>query len=159
MANFQREKNVLRQLVKAQDAIIRKYRILNFGKDNAENILRETFKPIVDSLQELVSQQNKTIEHKTVEQSSVKQNDVLSVSSMIRYRMHETSFGTAGSDTEDDSDLYVKALKLNQPQYLDKIYGVQNENGKLFIGNLPISFYTNKIKVNGVAYPKTTGLL
>ena len=38
----------------------------------------------------------------------------------------ETSFETAGSDNDDDndSDLYVKALKLNQPQYLDKIYGV-----------------------------------
>ena len=49
------------------------------------------------------------------------------------------------------TDLYVKALKLNQPQYLDKIYGVRNVNNKFFIGNLPIEFYTNKIKVNTIS--------
>ena len=43
--------------------------------------------------------------------------------------------------------------------HLSKIYGVRNVNNKFFIGNLPIEFYTNKIKVNGIAYPKTTGLL
>ena len=80
MADFQREKNVLRQLVKARDAIKRKYRILKFGKDNAEKILSETLKPIVDPLQQLVAQKNKTIkqssvEHKTVEQSSEIEDD------------------------------------------------------------------------------------
>ena len=79
MADFQQEKNVLRQLVKARDAVKRKYRILKFGKDNAEKILSETLKPIVDLLQHLVAQKNKTIkqssvDHKTVEQSSVKQD-------------------------------------------------------------------------------------
>ena len=77
----------------------------------------------------------------------------------IKQSNRDTSFETVGSEIEDDSDLYVKALKLNQPQYLDKIYGVRNINNKFFIGNLPIEFYTNKIKVNGIAYPKTTGLL
>ena len=166
MADFQREKNVLHQLVKARDAIKRKYRILKFGKDNAEKILSETLKPIVDPLQQLVAQKNKTIkqssvEHKTVEQSSVKQDESSDsdFNDTIIPNVHETSFETAGSEIEDDSDLYVKALKLNQSQYLDKIYGVRNENNKFFIGNLPIGFYTDKIKVNGVAYPKTTGLL
>ena len=80
MADFQREKNVLRQLFKARDAIKRKYRILIFGKDNAEKILSETFRPIVNPLEKLVAQKNKAIkqssvEHKTFEQSSVKQNE------------------------------------------------------------------------------------
>ena len=166
MADFQREKNVLRQLVKARDAIKRKYRILKFGKDNAEKILSETLKPIVDPLQQLVAEKNKTIkkssvEHKTVERSSVKQDESSDsdLNDTIIQNVHDTSFETAGSEIEDDSDLYVKALKLNQPQYLDKIYGVRNVNNKFFIGNLPISFYTNKIKVNGIPYPKTIGLL
>ena len=56
MADLQREKNVLRQLVKARDAIKRKYRILKFGKANAEKILSQTLKPIFDPLQQLVAQ-------------------------------------------------------------------------------------------------------
>ena len=121
---------MLHQLVKARDAIKRKYRILKFGKDNVEKILSETFKPIVHPLEKLVAQKNKathqsSVEHKTPEQSSVKQN-VSSDSELddTIQNAHEASFETAGSDTEDDSDLYVKALKVNQPQYLDKIYGV-----------------------------------
>ena len=55
MADFQREKNVLRELVKVRDAIKRKYRILKFGKDNVEKILSETFKPIVDPLEKTCS--------------------------------------------------------------------------------------------------------
>ena len=79
MADFQREENVLRQLVKARDAIKRKYRILKFGKDNAEKILSETLKTIVDSLQQLVAQKNKiikqsSVEHKTVEQRYIFRN-------------------------------------------------------------------------------------
>ena len=83
---------------------------------------------LVDPLEKLVAQKNKTIEqssveHKTLEQSSVKQNEISDseLDDTIQ-NAHEAFFETAGSDTEDDSDLYVKALKLNQPQYLDKIY-------------------------------------
>ena len=66
MADFQREKNMLRHLVKARDAIKRKYRILKFRKDNAEKILSETLKPIVDPLQQLVAQKNKTIKQSSI---------------------------------------------------------------------------------------------
>ena len=109
MADFQREKNVLRQLVKARAAIKRKYRILKFGKDNAEKILSETLKPIVDPLQQLVAQKNKTIkkssvEHKTVERSSVKQDESSDsdLNDTIIQNVHDTSFETAGSEIEDD---------------------------------------------------------
>ena len=120
MADFQREKNVLRQLVKARDAIKYKYRMLKLGKDNAEKILSETLKPIVDPLQQLVAQENKTIkessvEHKTVEQSSVKQDESSDsdFNDTIIQNVYDTSFETAGSEIEDDFDLYVKAFKLN----------------------------------------------
>ena len=50
MADFQRKKNVLMQLVQARNAIEHKYRLLKFGKENVEKILHETFKHIVDPL-------------------------------------------------------------------------------------------------------------
>ena len=90
MADFQREKNVLRQLVKARDAIKRKYRILKFGKDNAEKILSETLKPIVDPLQQLVAQKNNKVALNIKQSNRVVSNrtKVLTVISMIRlYRM------------------------------------------------------------------------
>ena len=118
-------------------------------------------------LKKLVAQKNKIIEqssvkHNTIEQSqdSVKQNESFdSGFNDTLQNAHETFFETTGSDNDDDFDLYIKALKLNQPQYLDKIYGVRNEKGKFFIGNLPISFDNNEIEVNEKEYPKTTGLL
>ena len=114
MADFQREKNVLRQLVQARDAIKRKYRIIIFGKDNVEKLLNETFKPIVDPLQKLVAQKNikqsKVVKDNSMKQilDRIKQNESSdSELDATIQNAHETSFETAGSDnTDDDSDLH-----------------------------------------------------
>lgn len=55
MSDLQRKKDILRQLVKARDAVRRKYNLLKFGRENFEKIVGETFKPIVNPLQELVT--------------------------------------------------------------------------------------------------------
>ena len=62
---------------------------------------------------------------------------------------HETSFETAGSDNDDDDDsgLYVKAFKLNQPQYHDKIYGVRNEKVNFLLLICRLAFILIKLKL------------
>ena len=61
---FHKEKEVLRQIAKASDAIRRKHRMLKIGKEDAENMLSETFRPIVTPLEKLVNLSNIPVEHK-----------------------------------------------------------------------------------------------
>ena len=55
MSDIEREKNILSQLVKAQNAVKRKYEMLKMEKDSFEKTVGDTFKPIIDPLQQLVS--------------------------------------------------------------------------------------------------------
>lgn len=55
MADLQREKHVLRKLVKARDAIKRKYQLLKYNKINSENAFTQTFKPLIEPLEKLAS--------------------------------------------------------------------------------------------------------
>lgn len=56
MQDHQREKHVLSQLVKAQDAIRQKYNLLKHTRDYTDKFLNKTFKPIVDPLKTIVSE-------------------------------------------------------------------------------------------------------
>ena len=58
-----KEQDVLRQIAKASDALCWKHRMLKLGKEAAQNILSETFKPIVSPLEKLVNVFNTTIKH------------------------------------------------------------------------------------------------
>ncbi|XP_023246108.1 uncharacterized protein LOC111643137 [Copidosoma floridanum] len=63
---YEGEKDVLNQLVKARDAVKKKYRQLKFGKDEVEKVLSETFKPITDPLQEIVTTTKKNERNSSV---------------------------------------------------------------------------------------------
>ena len=47
ISKFHKEKEVLRQVAKASQAIRRKHRMLKMGKEAIEQMMSETFKPIV----------------------------------------------------------------------------------------------------------------
>ncbi len=50
MDDFQRQKEVLHRLVKARDAIRRKYKLLKYNKVSAEKEFSQTFKPIIQKI-------------------------------------------------------------------------------------------------------------
>ena len=52
--HFLKQKNILRQIAKASDAIRRNHRLLKLGKGTVEQTLSETFKPIVNPLEKIV---------------------------------------------------------------------------------------------------------
>ena len=58
MSKFHKEKEVLRQIAKASEVIRRKHQMLKMGKEAAEQMMSETFKPIVIPLQKLVDISN-----------------------------------------------------------------------------------------------------
>ena len=51
---FCQERKTLSQIEKARDAVRRKYKLLKEGKQAVEKALSETFKPIVNPLEQLV---------------------------------------------------------------------------------------------------------
>ena len=51
---MKKEQNILRQQIKARDAIRWKHNLLKLSKASMEKALSETFKPIVDPLDNLV---------------------------------------------------------------------------------------------------------
>ena len=55
MTDFQREKRVLSQIAKSRQAIRKMYMLLKHGKEAAEKLFNETFKPIVGPLEKLVT--------------------------------------------------------------------------------------------------------
>ena len=50
----------------ASDAIRRKHRMLKLGTEDAENMLSETFRPIIAPLEKLVNMSDIPVEHKIV---------------------------------------------------------------------------------------------
>ena len=71
----------------------------------------------------------------------------------------DTSFESATSNDGHDESNNRYLQMLSQDQYVDKIYGVREENGQFMNGNSPIEFEGSYIDVNGVKNAKTDGLL
>jgi len=54
MADFTKQKKILEELVKARNAVKRKYNLIKFQKDSTDEVLKEAFKPITTPLHKLV---------------------------------------------------------------------------------------------------------
>lgn len=68
------EQNILTQLVKAREAVRRKYNLLKRNKEYIEKVVGETFKPIIDPLDKLVL--DKTKESNVVVEKTKKRKDI-----------------------------------------------------------------------------------
>lgn len=160
-AEFRREKKTLCQIDKARDAVRRKYRLLKEGKDTVERALGDTFKPIVDPLERLVS---------ATDTSAREIKD--EIKNLIPKKEEEeeedwgaSSFKTAYDD-EDESkensavDKYLHLLNMNRKKFLDMNYGVRKlADGTLMIGDSPISFENDHVHVGDGKYRSSVGLL
>ncbi|OXU18480.1 hypothetical protein TSAR_010343 [Trichomalopsis sarcophagae] len=182
-AEFQREKNALRQIARAREAIRRKHRLLKYGKENTARTLDETFKPleklinITESSSNEIKDEIKRMKLELDRDEPIDDDDK-SISSTGSfddtykvdnendatqiYKEAETSFETAEEDEEVDHSK-IKEDRQNKfildsrySKHLDKIYGVRKEKGAYMIGNSPILFDDLHVKAgyyNG--YPRT----
>ena len=169
MTEFRREKNILHQLVKSRDAIRHKYNLLKLSKDNVKRVLGETFQPIVEPLEKLVANQSKEAVSRAVKHAeksikrdekhnkSIKREEEYGDDDMQDDTLQaETSLVSAMS-TDDDNESNKYLEMLSQDRYLDKIYGIRKENGRLMIGNSPIDLEGSFIDVNWMKFAKTDG--
>ncbi|XP_046750595.1 uncharacterized protein LOC124413852 [Diprion similis] len=129
--------------------------------------MKDVFKPVVTPLQELVNVSRDT---KPVKQE-VKKELKTETTDEPKNKMEseaEDSFVTA--EEEDQTiressagleDEYLGTLEdKNRQNELDTLYGVRNlSTAGLMVGDSPISFERNSIRIGSSVYPKTQGLL
>ncbi|XP_046737561.1 uncharacterized protein LOC124406252 [Diprion similis] len=149
MQEIRKENEVLRRIAQASNAIRRKHKILKTGKESLQETIEEVFKPVVTPLQALV---NVSRDAKPVKQD-VKEKIKTETMNKPKNEMEseaEDSFATA--EEEDQT--------ITEQNELDTLYGVRNlSTAGLMIGNSPISFERNFIRIGSTVYPKTQGLL
>ena len=172
MVDFKREKQVLSQIAKSQQAIRKKYMLLKHGKETAEKLFNETFKPIVSPLEKLVNIaaepeifKDRTIKHESEMIKDIKHEP----DDTFHFSDFDTSFKTAAASSEINSNNikksdvvdgeYFKLFNKGNKKNLDTIYGVRKINDKMMIGDSPIEFDLARINVKNKSYPKTYGLM
>lgn len=171
MNNIKSEKNILSQIVKARDAIKKKYRLLQSNKSGFEKVMGETFKPITEPLEKLVdinqkqkqekslNRQNENINEDDRSNRSTAVNDEFDTASEVDTE-EETETGEIeeAKETEYSNPLYEKYFNLSAKSR-DNIYGVREEDGIFKIGDSPITFTDKYIIVQKINFPVTDGFL
>ncbi|XP_043468375.1 uncharacterized protein LOC122502408 [Leptopilina heterotoma] len=152
---FHKEKEYLYQNAKASEAIRRKHRMLKLGKEEAENVLTETFKPIVQPLQKIINltdseHENFKTENVKIEKKEQKEDDSINYES-------ETE---KSPDDDKISNKFLYLLNHNRKQSLDSTYGIRKlSDGSLMIGDSPITLENQFVKIGDKRYLQTPGLL
>ena len=186
MSEFKDQISVLRQMEKAREAIKRKYESLKSNKLEAEQIAKETFKPIVGPLEKLVdgSKRNESYKVKKekilpksekeekehfenqsfnydLTENSSESNTLENISlNDLRNSTVLTDGDTFHTPESDSLNKYLSMLHKNQITSLDTMSGVCSlKNGPLMIGNRPIYFEDNKIIIDDDAYEQSQGLI
>ncbi|XP_043481259.1 uncharacterized protein LOC122510569 [Leptopilina heterotoma] len=152
---FHKEKEYLHQIAKASEAIRRKHRMLKLGKEEAESVLNETFKPIIQPLQKIINltdseHENVKIENVKIEKKEQKEDDSINYES-------ETE---KSPDDDKISNKFLYLLNHNRKQCLDSTYGIRKlSDGSLMIGDSPITLEDQFVKIGDKRYLQTPGLL
>ncbi|XP_043480014.1 uncharacterized protein LOC122509820 [Leptopilina heterotoma] len=147
---FHKEKEYLHQIAKASEAIRRKHRMLKLGKEEVENVLIKTFKPIVQPLQKIVNLTDTEHENVKIEKKEKKMDDSI-------YYESETE---KSPDDDKISNKFLYLLNHNRKQCLDSTYGIRKlSDGSLMIGDSPITFEDQHVKIGNKRYLQTLGLL
>ncbi|XP_051168519.1 uncharacterized protein LOC127286206 [Leptopilina boulardi] len=159
--NLQKQKNILGEIAKASEAIRRKHRLIKLGKEEIEQSLNTTFKPIVTPIQKLADEFEiiKHIRPQKIEvknEQDFKQEDIIDPGFNNFYASSEIK-------NEQDDEMSFKTASLDdnkKKKDMDNTYGVRKlAKGRLMIGDSPINFEENNIIINNSVYHATKGLL
>ncbi|XP_051171026.1 uncharacterized protein LOC127287916 [Leptopilina boulardi] len=159
---FRKEKEYLRQIAKDSEAIRRKHRMLKIEKEAVENLLSETFKPIVQPLEKIVNLSDVKHENHKIERKEevIKSKDELDDSMNFLSADEDETSVIPGFEYDKVVNKYIYLLDHNRKQCIDTLYGVYKvKNGSLKIGNAPISFKDHLINVGDKRFNITSGLL
>ena len=131
MSELRKEQNILRQLVKSREAIRRKYNILKRNKDYIKKTLGETFKPIVDPLDKLVTLTEK-------KKKNFISNDKVLTPVKFSQKIDQNIIAPepTNSDTDDDDGLpYETAGSDDEASQTVVETDIENEASKTIVEN------------------------
>ncbi len=124
------EGSILDELVKAKENIKRKYIELKTGEANVQQLLSQTFKPIIDPLTKISDTNHSTSNEKNNNESNFNENYQQEI---------ENWFHSAD---------------------LDKTYGPKKlSDGNIILGEKEVKFIEQSIVIDGNNYPSTPGLI
>lgn len=178
-----KQKDVLRQISEASDAIRRKHKMLKLGKDSAEKAMGEMFKPIVTPLQNLVESSKQKIKQEVkneIKEEEVTQKDKSTLNNKTEFddtshydsfisdddgssrTLNESQINPSASSTPAKPSSLVKsylAKVYRKSKEIDLRYGVRRRYNDFYIGDSEINFEENIFHVKDQEYPITPGLL
>ena len=130
MSELRKEQNILRQLVKSREAIRRKYNILKRNKDYIKKTLGETFKPIVDPLDKLVTLTEK-------KKKNFISNDKVLTPVKFSQKIDQNIIAPepTNSDTDDDGSPYETAGSDDEASRTVVETDSENEASKTVVEN------------------------
>jgi hypothetical protein len=124
------EGSILSELVKAKENVKRKYIALKTGEANVQQLMSQTFKPIIDPLTKISNTSRTPSIKKNNDESNLNENYQQEI---------ENWFNSAD---------------------LDKTYGPKKlSDGNIVLGEKEVKFIENSILIDGTTYPSTSGLI
>lgn len=141
------ESNILEELVKAKESIKRKYTALKNGEADVQQLVTQTFKPVIEPLTKISNTRDLYTNQSTVDKGGNKLGGIDS--------------GINENDDVDNDDYYQQEIEnWFQSADIDKTYGPKKlTNGDITLGDREVKFTRNLILFDGASYPATSGLI
>lgn len=132
--------DILEELVRAKESIKRKYTTLKTGEANVQQLMTQTFKPIIDPLTKISNTRDLYTNRASKEDKAV------------------------GVDSEiintDEGNYRREIENWFQSTDIDRTYGPKKlDNGDITLGDKEVKFTENIILIDGATYPTTSGLI
>ncbi|XP_051162411.1 uncharacterized protein LOC127282281 [Leptopilina boulardi] len=178
-----KQKDLAQNLAKASEAIRRKHKLLKLGKESFELALGDTFKPIVNPLEKLLSdieilktvdgikkekkifkneEQEKEFDRfndNNLNEESFKSATFEEQSQPLELSDQEIPIASSSPSTDENTREYLTLLNQRNKD-IDTVYGVRKlTKDRLMIGNSAISFSQNYIHVGNMTFRSSKGLL
>ena len=189
MDNLSKKKNTLHELVKAREAIKRKYQLLKSEKDSFDRQQKDVFKPVIESFEKFTRPAPPMPLPTKTELTPTAQKllNMLTLKTSIKIEKKVDDDGGDDDDNSDNDDDYEddddlektvteaatdfqtadedddyevsKKKVLKRKRVLDKIYGVRVKGQTTYLGNTPINISNSSITVKDHTFPTTPGLI
>lgn len=160
MENITKERIALQELHKAREAVKRKYDMIRSQKENTEDFIGDTFKPIIEPIKELVeTKKRKKIDHQKSSADMLDRSFTLDKNSVDDNKSNESEEYLDADNTSINLNNTFEDEKVTIPAIeQDRLYGIREHGEGYMLGNAPIRFGKEHIIVNNIKFPRTQGL-
>lgn len=164
------QKSVKKALIKSSNAIKRKYRELHRERLILGEKVREKYEPIINPLNQLVSNNKKITQNKNNESLNITQQDGKddddfeteiapehNINSITEGNSNHTSSSSSSSSSTNDLEEHLEQVNQKSPLY-DATYGIRKYRQSYMIGKNVVKFDSGNLYVKKQSFTLTNGL-